>query len=68
MARETESEALKKLKSLCKRRGIIFPGSEIYQGFANQWDWGPLGVELCRNVREIWWKRFVTDREDIRPL
>ena len=68
MARETESEALKKLKSLCKRRGIIFPGSEIYQGFANQWDWGPLGVEMCRNVREMWWNRFVRDRDDMVGL
>jgi glycyl-tRNA synthetase len=68
MAADTESEALKNIKSLCKRRGFIFPGSEIYQGFANQWDWGPLGVELCRNVRETWWKRFVTDREDMVGL
>jgi glycyl-tRNA synthetase len=68
MAAEAESEALKKLRSLCKRRGIIFPGSEIYQGFANQWDWGPLGVELCRNVREIWWNRFVRDRDDMVGL
>ncbi len=68
MGRETESEELKKLKSLCKRRGIIFPGSEIYQGFANQWDFGPLGTEMARNVRDMWWSRFVRDREDMVGL
>jgi glycyl-tRNA synthetase len=68
MAQPQESDALKKLVSLCKRRGIIFPGSEIYQGFANQWDWGPLGVEICRNVRERWWNRFVRDRDDVVGL
>ncbi len=68
MTEEKDSEALKKLKSLCKRRGIIFPGSEIYQGFANQWDFGPLGTEIARNVRNIWWKRFVSDRDDVVGL
>jgi glycyl-tRNA synthetase len=68
MAQPQESDALKKLVSLCKRRGIIFPGSEIYQGFANQWDWGPLGVEICRNVRDMWWNRFVRDRDDMVGL
>ena len=68
MAKGTESDALKKIVSLCKRRGIIFPGSEIYQGFANQWDLGPLGTEMARNVREMWWRRFVSDREDMVGL
>ena len=68
MAQEKESEALKNIKSLCKRRGIIFPGSEIYQGFANQWDFGPLGVEIARNVKDIWWNRFVRGREDMVGL
>jgi glycyl-tRNA synthetase len=68
MAKGQESDALKKIVSLCKRRGIIFPGSEIYQGFANQWDFGPLGAEIARNVRDMWWKRFVSEREDVVGL
>lgn len=51
--------------SLCKRRGFIFPGSEIYGGLANSWDYGPLGVELKNNIKNLWWKRFVHGREDI---
>ncbi len=51
--------------SLCKRRGFIFQGSEIYGGLAGTWDWGPYGVALKNNVKNIWWKRFVTDREDM---
>lgn len=51
--------------ALCKRRGFIFPGSEIYGGMANSWDYGPLGVELKNNIKQIWWKRFVHQREDI---
>lgn len=56
---------LEKLVSLCKRRGFIFPGSEIYGGLANTWDYGPLGVELKNNVKESWWKYFVTSRKDV---
>lgn len=51
--------------SLCKRRGFIFQGSEIYGGLAGTWDYGPLGVALRNNVRALWWKRFVDMREDI---
>lgn len=54
-----------KIISLCKRRGFIFPGSEIYGGLANTWDYGPLGVELKNNIKQEWWKRFVKDREDM---
>ena len=54
-----------KLIALCKRRGFIFPGSEIYGGLANSWDYGPLGVELKNNIKQDWWKRFVLNREDI---
>ena len=50
-----------KLVALCKNRGIIFPGSEIYGGFANTWDFGPVGVELKNNVKRAWWKRFVQE-------
>ncbi len=54
-----------KIVALCKRRGFIFPGSEIYGGLANSWDYGPLGVELRNNIKQAWWKRFVHLREDI---
>ncbi|MDX1358083.1 MAG: glycine--tRNA ligase [Clostridia bacterium] len=51
--------SMEKLVSLAKRRGFIFPGSEIYGGLANAWDYGPLGVELKNNVKKAWWKKFV---------
>lgn len=54
-----------KIVALCKRRGFVFPGSEIYGGMANSWDYGPLGVELKNNIKQAWWKRFVHLREDI---
>ena len=56
---------MEKLVSLCKRRGFIFPGSEIYGGLANSWDYGPLGVELKNNIKQEWWKRFVHQRTDV---
>ncbi len=56
---------MEKVVSLCKRRGFIFPGSEIYGGLANTWDYGPYGVELKNNLKKVWWKKFVHDREDI---
>ncbi|OGZ66076.1 MAG: glycine--tRNA ligase [Candidatus Staskawiczbacteria bacterium RIFCSPHIGHO2_02_FULL_33_16] len=54
-----------KIISLCKRRGFVFPGSEIYGGLANSWDYGPLGVELKNNIKQLWWKRFVHQRDDM---
>ncbi len=54
--------------SLCKRRGFIFPGSEIYGGLANTWDYGPLGVELKNRVKRAWWKTFVHQRTDMVGL
>ena len=57
-----------KLVALCKRRGFIFPGSEIYGGLANTYDYGPLGTELLRNIRNLWWKIFVQERSDIVGL
>lgn len=62
------SVTMEKLVSLCKRRGFIFPGSEIYGGLANTWDYGPYGVELKNNVKRAWWKYFVQDREDMVGL
>ena len=54
--------------SLCKRRGLIFQSSEIYGGLASTWDYGPLGVELKRNVKEAWWRSMVYERDDIEGL
>ncbi len=52
-----------KLTALCKNRGFIFPGSEIYGGLANTWDYGPLGVELKNNVKKAWWKKFIQENK-----
>ena len=52
---------MEKLVALCKSRGFVFPGSEIYGGFANTWDFGPIGVELKNNIKKAWWKRFVQE-------
>jgi glycyl-tRNA synthetase len=57
-----------KIVSLCKRRGLIFPSSEIYGGLASCWDYGPMGVELKRNVRDAWWKAIVHERADVVGL
>src|SRR3954466_2275818 len=51
--------------SLAKRRGFIYQGSEIYGGLAGTWDYGPLGVTLKNNIKQLWWKMFVDDREDM---
>jgi len=59
---------MEKIISLCKRRGFVFPGSEIYGGLANTWDFGPLGVELINNIKQLWWKKFVHEREDMVGL
>jgi len=54
-----------KIISLCKRRGFVFPGSEIYGGLSNSYDYGSLGVELKNNIKNLWWKKFVQERDDI---
>jgi glycyl-tRNA synthetase len=54
--------------NLCKRRGIVFPSSEIYGGLRSAWDWGPLGVELKRNVKNEWWRAMVQARDDVVGL
>jgi len=56
---------MENLISLLKRRGFVFQGSEIYGGLAGTWDYAPLGVALKNNVKNLWWKRFVTDRDDM---
>jgi glycyl-tRNA synthetase len=59
---------LEELASLAKRRGFIYQGSEIYGGLAGTWDYGPLGVQLKRNISNLWWKMFVEDRADMYGL
>jgi glycyl-tRNA synthetase len=59
---------LDKLVSLCKRRGFVFQSSEIYGGLASTWDYGPMGVELKRNVKDAWWKAMVWGRDDMVGL
>ena len=54
-------KTMDKIVALCKNRGFVFPGSEIYGGLANTWDYGPLGVELKNNVKKAWWKKFVQE-------
>lgn len=56
---------LETIVSLCKRRGFIYPGSEVYGGLSGTWDYGPLGVALKRNVMKLWWKMFVEERDDM---
>jgi glycyl-tRNA synthetase len=52
---------MEKLVALCKNRGFIYPGSDIYGGLANSWDYGPLGVELKNNIKKAWWRKFVQE-------
>ena len=66
MNKQKDTEvSMEKIVSLCKRRGFIFQGSEIYGGLAGTFDYGPLGVTLKKNIENIWWKMFVEDREDM---
>ena len=58
---ENSKKTMEKVVALCKTRGFIFPGSEIYGGLANSWDYGPLGVEFKNNVKRAWWKKFVQE-------
>jgi glycyl-tRNA synthetase len=56
---------MEKLSALAKQRGFVYPGSDIYGGLANSWDYGPLGTELKRNITNAWWQRFVSARADM---
>jgi len=56
---------MEKIISLCKRRGFVYPGSEIYGGLAGTWDYGPLGTEMLYNIKEEWWKKFVSSHDDM---
>lgn len=60
-----QEDLLKSVVALCKRRGFIFPGSEIYGGFANTYSYGPYGAEMKQTVRQAWWRNFVHNREDM---
>ncbi len=63
-----ERASIDTIVNLCKRRGLIFPSSEIYGGLRSAWDWGPLGVELKRNVKQQWWYSMVQTRDDVVGL
>ena len=65
MAKNEINKRMEEIISLCKRRGFVFQGSEIYGGLAGTWDYGHLGLALKNNIKNIWWKKFVTDREDM---
>lgn len=66
--KERSNVTLDTIVSLCKRRGFIFPGSEIYEGLAGTYDYGPIGIELKRNVKEAWWRANVYERGDVEGL
>jgi len=60
-----KTDLMEKIVSLCKRRGFVYQGSEIYGGLAGTWDYGPLGVALKNNIKQLWWRTFVQNRDDI---
>jgi glycyl-tRNA synthetase len=68
MSEPKENQLMEKIVSLCKRRGFIFQSSEIYGGINGFWDYGPLGAELKRNVKELWWRTMVLHRDDVVGL
>jgi glycyl-tRNA synthetase len=68
LGRTSDTTSLDKVVSLCKRRGFVFQSSEIYGGVGSTWDYGPVGVELKRNVRELWWRDNVLKRDDVVGL
>ena len=65
MSGKPDTQRMEKIVSLCKRRGFIFQSSEIYGGLNGLWDYGPLGVELKRNVKDYWWRTIVHERDDV---
>lgn len=65
MKNSEQDNLMEKIVSLCKRRGFIFPGSEIYGGLAGTWDWGHFGLSLKNNIKQSWWKKFVDSRRDM---
>lgn len=65
---EKQDNLMEKIISLCKRRGFVFPGSDIYGGLAGTWDYGHLGSRLAHNIKDLWWKHFVLSREDMYEI
>ena len=65
MEKQIKNEKMETLVSLCKRRGFIYQGSDVYGGLSGTWDYGPLGVALKRNIMNLWWRRFVDERDDM---
>src|SRR5438309_9423329 len=68
MPKTTSNTTLDTLVALAKRRGFIFQGSEIYGGLAGTWDYGPYGVTLKNNLKSLWWRHFVSERDDVFGL
>src|SRR5205814_9674725 len=67
MNKSADGQRMEKIVSLCKRRGFIFQSSEIYGGLNGCWDFGPLGVEMLRNIKNLWW-RAMTERGDVEGI
>lgn len=65
---QEKNDLMEKIISLCKRRGFVYPASEIYGGFANTFDFGPLGSQMKKNIKDLWWKKFVLERDDVVGL
>ena len=61
-------DSMEKIVNLCKTRGFIYPGSEIYGGLANTWDYGPLGTRLKNNIKDAWRKKFIEERDNAYEL
>src|SRR5690606_30714347 len=61
----TGAELMERIVSLCKRKGFIFQSSEIYSGLNGAWDYGPMGVELKRNLKDYWWRCMTRERDDV---
>src|ERR1700675_627488 len=68
MAEPKENPLMEKIVSLCKRKGLVFQSSEIYGGINGFWDYGPLGAELKRNVKDYWWRAMTQRRDDVVGL
>src|SRR5712691_13171926 len=68
MAPPGDPKSMERVVNLAKRRGLVFPSSDIYGGFRSTWDYGPLGVLLKRNVKDAWWRSMVQFRDDIVGL
>ena len=60
---KAQDKSMETIVNLAKNRGFVYPGSEIYGGLANTWDYGPYGVELKNNIKKVWWKKFVTESQ-----